>query len=72
MNNLPHGEKKKLAVWLGLKKSDLASIITGRYRPGPAKAIRLSDKTGISLRIWLSRNPEMIQKKLFAVWRERN
>lgn len=66
--NLQHGEKKKLAKWLGLKKSDLSSILSGRYRPGKNKAERLESLTGISFNDWLRLPHNQLKELVYEIW----
>ncbi len=68
MENIKHGNKKKLFEWLGLKQSFGSAIITGHRRPSPARALELEKISGISIKSWLFMDADRLRGLVFKAW----
>jgi len=65
---LKHGDKKKIAKWLGLRPAMASKIFTGKKRPSAKSAKRMEIISGISLNDWLFLPVGKLMIKIEAAW----
>ena len=71
MKNLNHGEKKKLANWLGMKKPYLSRVLSLGFRGPRYRAKELEKISGISYRDWMCLPANELTEKMFEIWEGR-
>lgn len=60
--------QKDLAEILGVKRSNLSEVFSGKLRFGSERSARLEKITGIGIRTWLFGKPDEIRKELEKVY----
>ena len=60
--------QKDLAGVLGVKRSNLSELFSGKRRFGAKRAASLEQTTGIGIRTWLFGKPDEIRRELEKVY----